>query len=253
MQITFNLRIQQSKLLSLLYHAHCQIIYELMICNADRTVHSIKQTPVNCPIQTNPAKYPPKTNRVPNPIILQTIDQSSSASSTLGARCLRVGSAGELIICGAVVVVAEAGDGWPGRAERAAIPPAEEDAACLDFFFFFFFSCGLIVSNDCCSTDIKKLTSCQAQTGLKLSKNPTSSNRFGYSHNPGGTINMVMPNRMSRKIAMTKNRPIRPSIPILRYHTPRRIFMGHSGNMTIANTKASAPAAYSFCLICAPS
>jgi hypothetical protein len=46
-----------------------------------------------------------------------------------------------------VVVVAEAGEGWPGRAERAAIPPPEADAPCLDFFFFFFFSCGFVVSH----------------------------------------------------------------------------------------------------------
>lgn len=52
---------------------------------------------------------------------------------------------------------------------------------------------------------------------------------------------------------IAKNRPINPSIPILRYQTPKRIFIGQSGNMTIAKTIASAPAAYSFVMTCDPS
>jgi hypothetical protein len=59
-----------------------------------------------------------------------------------------MGSAGELMICGAVVVVAVAGEGWPGRTPREAIPPPDAEAPCLDFFFFFFFSYGLIVSDE---------------------------------------------------------------------------------------------------------
>jgi hypothetical protein len=96
-------------------------------------------------------------------------------------------------------------------------------------------------------------TSCQPHNGLKLSKNPTSSNRFGYSHKPGGVTNIVIAKRISRKIAITKNSPIRPSIPILKYQTPRRIFIGQRGKRTIANITARAPAAYNFCLICDPS
>lgn len=98
-----------------------------------------------------------------------------------------------------------------------------------------------------------KHTSCHPQSGLKLSKKPTSSNRLGYSHNPGGTTNIVIANSINRTIAMAKNNPIRPNIPILRYQTPRRIFIGHRGKRTMANIIAKAPAAYSFCLIWDPS
>lgn len=63
---------------------------------------------------------------------------SSSASSTLRARCRRVGSEGELRIWGAVVVDADAGAGWPGRPPREAIPDLLPEDPCLDFFFFFF-------------------------------------------------------------------------------------------------------------------
>ena len=87
----------------------------------------------------------------------------------------------------------------------------------------------------------KVRTSCQPQTGLKLSKNPTSSNKLGYSHNPGGTANIVIANRISLKIDMAKNNPIRPSMPILRYQTPSLIFIGQRGNMTIAKTIARNP------------
>src|SRR3954467_11135087 len=59
-------------------------------------------------------------------------------------------------------------------------------------------------------------TCCHPHTGLKLSKNPTSSNKLGYNHNPGGTTNMVIPNRINLNIAMTKNSPISPSRPILK-------------------------------------
>jgi hypothetical protein len=40
------------------------------------------------------------------------------------------------MICGAELVVADAGAGWPGIAPRAAIPPVELLA--LEFFGFFF-------------------------------------------------------------------------------------------------------------------
>lgn len=61
-----------------------------------------------------------------------------------------------------------------------------------------------------------ELTSCHAQTGRKLSINETSSHRFGYSHRPGETAKYVMQNRMTRKMAMRKNRPSRPRNPQLR-------------------------------------
>ena len=97
------------------------------------------------------------------------------------------------------------------------------------------------------------LTSCHPQSGTKLSKNPISSNNLGYSHNPGETAKYVIAKRINRKITITKNNPIKPSIPILKYQTPSLIFIGQSGNITIANTIASAAAAYNFCLIWAPS
>ena len=96
-------------------------------------------------------------------------------------------------------------------------------------------------------------TSCHPQTGRKLSQNPTSSKRFGYSHKPGGAAKTVTQNSSSRKIAMAKNSAIRPSIPMLRYHTPMRNLIGHSGNMTTAMMSSSAPPAYSFCRSCGPS
>jgi hypothetical protein len=145
------------------------------------------------------------------------------------------------------VVVADAGAGWPVIA--AIVEAAFAEPACfVDFFFPFFFSYSQI-STAPHLLSVQGLTSCQPQTGLKLSKNPTSSNKFGYNHNPGGTANIVIANRISLNIAMAKNNPIRPSMPILRYQTPSLIFIGQRGNMTIAKTTASAPAAYSFCLI----
>lgn len=86
-------------------------------------------------------------------------------------------------------------------------------------------------------------TSCHAHTGRNESKKPTSSNKLGYSHRPGGAANMVMMNRINRTIAMAKNSPIRPSMPILRYHTPCLRNSGHRGNSTTAMTSTSAPAA----------
>lgn len=64
---------------------------------------------------------------------------------------------------------------------------------------------------------------------------------------------MVIAKRISRKIDIAKNSPINPSIPILRYQTPSRIFMGHRGNMTTANIMANAAAAYNLSLIWDPS
>ena len=96
-------------------------------------------------------------------------------------------------------------------------------------------------------------TSCHPQTGLKLSKKPTSSNRFGYSHNPGGTVKTVARNSKSLKMAMRKNSPISPNIPILKYHTPILSLIGHSGNMTTAIIAASAPPAYNLVFHCGPS
>jgi hypothetical protein len=83
-------------------------------------------------------------------------------------------------------------------------------------------------------------TSCHPQPGRKLSKKPTSSNKFGYSQSPGGTVKTVTQKRMRRKIAMTKNSPIRPSMAILRYHTPMRNVTGQSGKHTSARTARSA-------------
>jgi len=60
---------------------------------------------------------------------------------------------------------------------------------------------------------------------------------------------MVMPKRIRRKMAITKNKPMRPMAPTLRYQTPFLKAKGHKGNMTRVNTIAKAPAAYSFCLI----
>ena len=54
---------------------------------------------------------------------------------------------------------------------------------------------------------------------------------------------MVTAKRINLKIAMAKNNPIRPSIPILRYQTPSLSFIGQRGNMTIAKAMRSAPAA----------
>ena len=51
------------------------------------------------------------------------------------------------------------------------------------------------------------LTSCHPHTGLNESKKPTSSNRFGYSHRPGGCVNTVTQNNISRTIAIAKNKP----------------------------------------------
>jgi len=86
-------------------------------------------------------------------------------------------------------------------------------------------------------------TSCHPQTGRKLSKKPTSSNRFGYSHSPGGTVKTVAQNKINLKIAITKNNPIRPSRPMLRYQTPILNVTGHSGNITAARMAVSAPPA----------
>lgn len=86
-------------------------------------------------------------------------------------------------------------------------------------------------------------TSCHAHVGLNESKKPTSSKRLGYSHRPGGVANIVTMKRIRRTIAMAKNKPIKPSIPMLRYHTPWRRKSGHSGNSTTAMTSTSAPAA----------
>jgi hypothetical protein len=145
----------------------------------------------------------------------------------------------EVFIAGTVVIFAVAGAGWPVVAAIAAPALAEP---LFDFFLPFFFSyMNKSVWHQ--AYILGRLTSCQPQTGLKLSKNPTSSNRLGYSHKPGGTANIVMQKRISLKIAITKNNPIKPSNPILRYQTPSRSFIGQSGNMTTANTTAKAPAA----------
>ena len=97
------------------------------------------------------------------------------------------------------------------------------------------------------------LTSCHPQTGLKLSKKPTSSNRFGYSHSPGGTVKTVTQNSIRRKIAIAKNKPISPRKAMLRYQTPILNFTGHSGNMTTVMININAPTAYSFVRHCGPS
>jgi hypothetical protein len=55
--------------------------------------------------------------------------------------------------------------------------------------------------------------------------------------------NSVMMNRISRTMAMAKNNPISPSMPILTYHTPCLSTRGHRGNRMIATTKNSAPTA----------
>ena len=133
----------------------------------------------------------------------------------------------------------------------AIVAPAFAEPECfVDFFFPFFFSYFQVLALPLQQSFPKKgLASCHPQTGLKLSKKPTSSNRFGYNHNPGGTANIVTANRISLKMAMAKNKPIRPSMPILRYQTPSLIFIGQRGNMTTAKTMMRAPTAYSFCLI----
>lgn len=165
-----------------------------------------------------------------------------------------------MFICGAApVVVACAGAGWPVIA--AIVAPAFADA--LDLLFLdFFFSCWSSLSVYLCRDKMKdkrgnnvecRHTSCHPQSGLNESKNPTSSNRLGYNHNPGGVTNMVIPNKIRRKIDMAKNKPIRPSIPMERYQTPSLIFIGQRGNITMANTTANAPAAYSFIFIWLPS
>lgn len=66
-------------------------------------------------------------------------------------------------------------------------------------------------------------------------------------------MNIVMQKSIKRKMAMTKNKPTKPSIPILRYHTPWRINNGQSGNMTIVITSAKAPIAYACFFHCGPS
>lgn len=97
------------------------------------------------------------------------------------------------------------------------------------------------------------LTSCHPQRGLKLSKNPTSSNRLGNSQSPGGTVKTVTQNRTRRTRAMAKNSPSRPISPTLRYQTPRLSINGQSGNITTAIIIASTPAAIAFCFHCGPS
>ena len=66
-------------------------------------------------------------------------------------------------------------------------------------------------------------------------------------------MNTVARNSRRRKMAMRKNSPIRPNIPMLRYHTPILSLIGHNGNMTTAMIAASAPPAYSFVFHCGPS
>ena len=131
------------------------------------------------------------------------------------------------------------------------LAPLLEDFVEEDDFFDFFFLVFLLrlvieILNMIRKKEVKKeydLTSCHPHTGRKLSKNPTSSNRFGYNHKPGGTVKTVAQNNMRRNIAMAKNNPIKPNIPMLRYQTPMRNLTGQSGNMTTAMMITSAPTA----------
>ena len=84
-------------------------------------------------------------------------------------------------------------------------------------FFFFLVVCHLISMVLLAAYSKSRcFTSCQAQTGLKLSTKDTSSERLGNSHKPGGTAKYVMQKRMTRKMAMRKNRPRRIREPQLR-------------------------------------
>ena len=86
-------------------------------------------------------------------------------------------------------------------------------------------------------------TSCHPHNGRNESKKPTSSNKFGYSQNPGGIEKTVITNSNKRKRAMAKNNPNNPSIPMLKYQTPNRSFKGQRGNNMTAKTRTTAPPA----------
>lgn len=92
------------------------------------------------------------------------------------------------------VVTAVAGAGWPVVAANVALALALP-AGVLDLFFFFFLGLGYFVGHNLLvkhslgggvdQQQHSKLTSCQAQTGLKLSTTLTSSHRFGNNQKPG--------------------------------------------------------------------
>ena len=164
--------------------------------------------------------------------------QSSSASSTVGASwrlvvpkapAEGVTSTAELTAApfGLADEVISAAESVDARAPSPAVPA---------FFLLFCF-----------------LFSCQPQAGLKLSKKPTSSNRLGNNHRPGGTANKVTTKRINRKIDMAKNNPSNPSAPTDRYHTPCLMNSGQSGNSTAAKTAMRAKPAHSFVFHCEPS
>lgn len=153
----------------------------------------------------------------------------------------------------AEVVVAE-GAGVEGA---AAVTGAGAEAEALDLLdFLLFFVCGVELSVLLFLENIRMEqmhTSCQPHRGLKLSKNPTSSNRLGKSQRPGATVKTVMQKRIKRKIAMAKKRPNSPIMPTLRYHTPWRMIIGHNGNRTTAKIPATTAAAMAFCFHWGPS
>ncbi len=196
--------------------------------------------------------HPKTPASCPSPLLHHTpYPQSSSTSSTLGviSRFRNSFPFNAGAVSDARGVASEAADTSP------ALAAADFDVFDFDFFFFSYVALAHYPTLRCMKDDERNfgLTSCHPHTGRKLSKNPTSSNRFGYSHNPGGTVNTVAQNRMSLKMAMAKNSPISPSPPMLRYHTPIRSFTGQSGNITTSRIAASAPPAYSFCFHCGPS
>lgn len=60
---------------------------------------------------------------------------------------------------------------------------------------------------------------------------------------PGLATTIVTTQKIRRKMAMAKKRPMRPRTPMLRYHTPTRRVTGQRGNMTPASTTATMPTA----------
>lgn len=52
---------------------------------------------------------------------------------------------------------------------------------------------------------------------------------------------------------MAKKSPIMPSAPMERYHTPRRMIGGHSGNITAARRMTTIPSPMSWTRNCDPS
>src|SRR5436190_1887093 len=84
-------------------------------------------------------------------------------------------------------------------------------------------------------------TFCHPHNGTKLSKKPTSSNKLGNNHIPGGNANIVIIKSISLTTAITAIPATRHSNAIDKYHTAVRKMGGQRGNKIAPKTTMTIP------------